>query len=360
MQELINVSAVPAKLSVNFDELREHLAQQLKKYEIVVTADTLADAKKLATEINQTAGLIDKSRKEEVAKVSGPIKAFDGQMKELVDLCKGGRQKILDQVKRFEDEVRETARSLLTASLVALWTKHEVQAEFRRAEFDDLILLTSVTAKGNLARAAADKLESRVRDDRAFQDRTRMRLIELENQSYKAGLAAPLTRDHVRPFLFDPDERYAVELQRILAAEVQRQEEAERRLRDRIEREGRENEERARVAEAARLKREAEQKEQEDRLVEELQATAGAAQAEPQEIPDDEAPFEPEQSPAPSQYKAASGRTDWVATATFEISAPIGVGRNEIAAELHRVMAKAGITTLRSVSVVPDTAHSTD
>lgn len=363
MQDLISIESAPAKLAINYEELKAHLQQELARYEVVVTVDTVAAAKKLATELNQTAGTIDRIRKEEVAKVSGPIKCFDTQMKELVGLCKDGRKKILDQVERFEDKTRAAVVVLLEERRAQLWEEHAVEREFRNAACEDLVLLTSLTAKGNLARAASDKLESRVRDDKALQDRTRMRLVELENQSFRAGLTAPLTRDHVQPFLFADEERYADELQRILFVEVQRQEKAEQLLRERIERERRQVEERE-LAERARKAREAEQDvphaEAKKEMDEALAAqSAERAQVEPAETPfDDEEPFEAQPTPAPSTYKATNGRTEWVVTAVFETSVPNGVSRNEIATELHRVMAKAGITTLRSVDVARKTQSS--
>ena len=76
----------------------------------VVTADTLPDAKKLGTELNQMAKHIDDRRKAEVPNVSAPIRQFDAQMKELVTMCKSGRQKLLSQIQRFEDETRHRRR----------------------------------------------------------------------------------------------------------------------------------------------------------------------------------------------------------------------------------------------------------
>lgn len=362
MQELIYVSAVPAKLAVNFDELKKHLERELERYAVVVTVDTVADAKKLATELNKTAGVIDTRRKDEVAKVSGPIKAFDAQMKELVELCKGGRQKILDQVKRFEDETRAALGELLHKRRAELWAELGVDGEFQRAETGDLILLTGITAKGNLAAAVAAKLEARVRDDKALQDRTKMRLLELENQSYKAGLAAPLSRDHVEPFLFADDASYGAELNRILDAEKRREAEAEARMRERLEREARQKaqqeqaeqeraerlerearaaEERAR-AEEERKQREAAAMERHARAIETVDAARSAGRV--QTWSEEEAPFGDEED--------ADGHVSWTVTATFETSAAHGVLPAEIEAELMRVLAAAGVRTLVAVRAV--------
>lgn len=237
MQELIKIENKPAVLTINFDELKTRLASELERYDVVVTEDTVADAKKLATELNQTAKFIDDRRKQEVAAVSDPIRKFDDQMKELVSMCKDGRQKLMEQIKTFEDETRETARQLLIEFRQAQWDEMGVADEFRRAKIDDLVMLTAVTKTGNLAAKASSEVTARVQADRALQDRTEMRLLKLENISYQAGLSAPLTRDHVAGFLFADDETYDAEIDRIIDAEKKREEVAQQRMRERLERE---------------------------------------------------------------------------------------------------------------------------
>ena len=237
MKDLIRIEAKPALLSVNFAELEKHLAKELEKYDVVVTGDTVKDAKALATELNATKKIIDTRRKDEVAKASEPVKQFDANMKKLVAMCEAGRQKILDQVQRFEDETRAKALELLTEYRVERWTDLAVNDEFRRAQINDLAILSAVTGKGALAASARRSVDERVMADKSMHDRTERRLLLLENQSLKAGLASPLTRDHVNSFLFEPEEVYQAQLDRIIESEVKRQEEAEQKLREKIQRE---------------------------------------------------------------------------------------------------------------------------
>lgn len=373
MQELIAVESRPAVLDVNFQEMKAHLQRELKKYDVVVTHDTVGDAKKLATELNQTANVIDQRRKDEVAQVSEPIRAFDANMRELVTLCKDGRQKILDQVKRFEDEARRRVSDLLHVHRDRLWAEYKVQPEFRNANYDDLVLLTSMTAKGNLAKSAADKLEAYVRDDKEVQDRTGMRLLELENRSYKAGLSAPLTRDHVHRFLQADDETYERELLRILDAEILREEQAQQRMREQIEREQRQQEEAARkAAEEAEHRRRYEQEGAERRAKGECDGYhAGPACADPKCWSRDD---EQTAAATPGQMAAVPTRADLTGgkksgesfatrikpdnqtigitvMCTFALDAPRQLPNSAIEAELRRVLAKAGISTLTSVQI---------
>src|SRR5690625_3640791 len=240
MYQLITIDSAPAKLATNFDEVKKSLAAELAKYEgVVVTRDTVADAKKLATELNQTAKAIDDRRKEEVAAVSEPIKQFDAQMRELVEMCKDGRAQLLDQVKVFEDEVREQVHALLTEYLNGQWDDQEVEQEFRRATIDDLAILSNITKAGNLTSRAGNEVRARVQADRALQDRTHMRIAQLESVSYRAGLSVPLTRDHIAGILFADDEVYQAEVERIVNAEVERQKVAQQKLQERLIKENR-------------------------------------------------------------------------------------------------------------------------
>lgn len=354
MQQLIHIESRPAVLSVNFEDLQAALSRELEKYKVVVTADTIKDAKALATELNATKKLIADRRKEEVAKASEPVKQFDSRMKQLEQMCETGRQDILQQVQRFEDEVRDRARALLRELRDELWGLHGIEAEFRRAEYDDLVMLTAVTATGNLAASARNKLEARVSEDKALQDRTSMRLLALENASYKAGLSAPLTRDHVAGFLMADEATYSEELDRIINAEIVREEQAQQRMRDKLERERAQQEQ----AEKARLEREEIRAKAEAAHQTRLQERQGTPEpsthAEPaastaSQSAQDAAPFEPA-APAVSPTPAA-GTIACRVICAFDLNVPAGLSAEAIEAELRKVLVGAGIDTLAGVQI---------
>jgi hypothetical protein len=327
-QEMIKITGAPAQLNANFDEVKAALEKELDKYRIVVTADTVSDAKKLATEMNKTATAIDKRRKDEVAAVSEPIKKFDEQMKELVTMCKDGRQDILDQVKKFEDETRAKAKELLGGYLIDCYTKHGIDIEFQTVVIDDLATLKAVTGTGRLASGAKKEVDARALTAKTLQDRKIMRLKDLEIASHRAGLSAPLTEDHVKPFLFAEDDIYRSELERIIAAETQRQVAAEEAMR-------------------AKLKREEEQRKAE-------QETAAVTTNEPEPVrepePMVETPSLHESSPVKSSGNGQ--KVGWVVTCEFEIETGPDATAEAIKANLRQVMKNAGITTLSSVGVV--------
>lgn len=325
LQQKLTINNTPAVVELNFKELKEALAVELKKYDIVVTVDTVADAKKLATELNATKNTINERRKKEVAKASEPVKLFDEKMKSLVGMCSDGRKKILDQVEKFEDETRGTVKELLAKCRIFLFDKHGVVEEFYRAEFDDLVKVSALTAGGKLTKSVKDELQNRVLIDKSVQDKVERRLLELENQSLKAGLTSPLNRHHVEHFLLWDDDGYQREVNRIIGVEVQRQEHTEK---------------------AALLK-----KKREDNLAEEV----SSSQSEPEPEPKPEPEQEPEPEPEPRQVNPGRSRRTipYEVSCVFNVNVPAGITEVAIDAEIRKVLKKAGISTLSSVYVKP-------
>lgn len=283
-QDLIDIKTVPATLDINFEALKSALQTDLQKYDIVVTADTVADAKKLATDINKTAQVLKQRQKEAVDEASQPIEAFKSQIKDLVKLCDDGRQRLLQQVKTFEDKTRAECRTQLQQRRADLWEDLGVHDHFRKAEVDDLVILSNLTTKGYLTAKAKGEVDARCKADLALQDQTRRRVMELENRSWKAGLDSPLTRDHVAAYLYQEEETYQRETDRIIEAEVKRQASAKAAERQRIEQE-REAEEAAKrerqIQEEQRRKREqqaASQKESDAQAMKRAAAQNGQSQ----------------------------------------------------------------------------------
>lgn len=338
MQELITIQNQPALVEVNFEELKKHLATELEKYNVVVTQDTVKDAKALATELNATKREIAKRKKEEYDRATAGANQFKDSMKELETMCEEGRQKLLAQVQKFEDETRQLAADLLKAMRDELWNHIGVAEEFQRAQFDDLVNLSAVTAKGNLTAGAKSKIEARVNADKALQDQTEMRLLKLENQSYKAGLSAPLNRGHVEHFLFAEDEEYSQKLDALMQSELQREEVAQQRMRDQMEREQRERERQEQM--------QAEREQRQQAAAQEAAQTYDEKQQEAQKA--EPAPEQTSEKPA---ERPAPGKVPVTVQCTFNVNVSEKVTDAAIEAELRSVMEKAGIKTLNTVQV---------
>lgn len=324
----------PAVVEFNFEEAKKALDARLEKYNsLVITQETLKDGKKIPTEINKIKKHIDELRKNKVTELSVHIKQFDQDMKSLAEKCEVLRQPLLDQIKVFEDKTRETVEGLLTECRAWLFEQHGVTEEFYKAEFDDLIKVSALTAGGKLTKSAKDTLQNRVLADKAVQDRVERRLLQLENQSLKAGLTAPLNRHHVEHFLLWEDDDYQREVTRIIGVEVERQKQTEKALLVKKQREG--------------------------DLQKQVEQEAPAATVEPEPEPEPAATIRQQVQEAPARTRGVSrpssptGKKSFDVTCVFNVTVPAGVKERAIDTEIRKVLQRAGISTLSAVYVKP-------
>jgi hypothetical protein len=230
--ELVLLSSVPAKIQFNLQEFRQNIRNELKKYDLVVTVDTVKDAKALAADLNGQAKSLKDRFKEAAALVTKPVDDLGLEVADIVTEILESREKLTAQIKKFEDERKIVVRNAIEAKRLELWDKLEVQEEFRNAPIDKLVKLTALTAKDSLTSTTLRDLQSLIDTNRRLQDQTEKRLLMLENQSYREGLKAPLTREHVESFLFADDVPYNANLANMFMSELKRQvatEEATRR-----------------------------------------------------------------------------------------------------------------------------------
>lgn len=228
--DLVKIEATPAVVSLNFDEVAKQLDADLERYQnVIVTEDTLAKDKQLATDLNKRAGEIKRARIDKAKELKKPISEFEEQMKTLEQKCLDVREKINDQVKEFERKKLASCSEQLDAWRTELRDSMEIEPVHFMAEFDDLIKLTNLTKGGKLTKGAKEQLEQRVKEELMFQQRTESRLVKLENECLKAGLDAPLTRENVEAFLYQDNDMYDQRLQSLIENEKQRQQKARER-----------------------------------------------------------------------------------------------------------------------------------
>lgn len=311
MDDLTGVVATPAVIEFDFVGIKARLQSELTAYDIEVTLENMADAKAKATELNKLAGALDEKRKEKVAEVSAPIKAFEAQVKELIGMAQGGRQKILAQVKTFEDKVRAVALQKLEELRDRLYEELGVRPEYRQADVSELAIISNLTDKLNLTKKAIDTATFWVQSCRAAQDKFDLRGSRVEAESLKAGLKVPLRPQDLAFLNVENDEQFDRMLADRIASELRRQA----------------------AIEAAAV--EAEQRRQ--------AAAEKANTPTPQPAP---AKVEPQQ-----QTKGGRRRTV-VVTATFTVSLDAGAAASadQVAAAIERKIIAAGFTTLTKIN----------
>lgn len=252
MNEL-QVTIVPAQISANLAEIKADLLENLKQYDIEVTIETLPEAKKMATDLNKLAGEIDKRRKDVKKELSAPVDTFNAQAVELAKLILDSREKILKQVAVFEDKQREHCKKLLQNELDKLYVESEVAKEFQTGNVDKLAILSNLTDKAKLTKAAIEKVVEMVKTDKAVQDMVESRKANLSAITERAGIVGGIYDKLIEPIIREPEAVYTAKLNEIIDSIIKQQKAAEERIKAEADRKARE--------EAERIEREAKARE---------------------------------------------------------------------------------------------------
>jgi len=223
MKELQISLKNPLIIVENFDEVRADLIEGLKDYEIEVTQENLAEAKRMATDLNTLSKVIGQARITKSKEFSIPIAEFQAQAKELEDLAQVSREKILSQVKVFEDKTLLVCGELVTAYLEECWNNLEIRNEYRVSDATGLIKISNLTPGGALTKSARESAQGLAQQDRIAQDRVDGRISKLEAECFKAGLSTPLQAAHVEKWLDESDAIYNANLEKLIRIEVARE-----------------------------------------------------------------------------------------------------------------------------------------
>jgi hypothetical protein len=243
MNEL-QVTIIPAQISANLAELKADLLENLKQYDIEVTIETLPEAKKMATDLNKLAGEIDKRRKDVKKELNAPADAFNAQAVELAKLILDSREKILKQVATFEDKQREHCKKLLQNELDALYLENEVTKEYQTGNIEKLAILSNLTDKAKLTKAALEKVAEMVKADKTVQDMVESRKANLSAITERAGIVGGIYDKLIEPFIKEPEAIYTAKLDELIDGIIKQQKAAEDRIRAEAERKAKEEAER--------------------------------------------------------------------------------------------------------------------
>jgi hypothetical protein len=227
----LTVNIIPAQISANLTELKADLLENLKSYDIEVTIETLPEAKKMATDLNKLAGEIDKRRKDVKKELNAPADAFNTQAVELAKLILDSREKILKQVAVFEDKQREHCKKLLQIELDALYLENEVTKEYQTGNIENLAILSNLTDKAKLTKAALEKVADMVKADKAVQDMVESRKANLSAITERAGIVGGIYDKLIEPFIKEPEAVYTAKLNELIDGIIKQQKAAEDRIR---------------------------------------------------------------------------------------------------------------------------------
>lgn len=326
----------PAVIEFNYRALSDALDAHLEKYkDVKVTLETLANDKKLAQELRAQIRTISRARIDRKKELTEPVAIFESQMKDLESKIESVCSVIANQVKAFEEEKLAEIYEIIATEFDAQVEKAGLRAEF--ANFQDVIQsltkLTAITKTDALTAKTKSEISMAVSLAASTQNNVDMRVLKLENECYRLGLNAPLNQAHVNHILLADDATYQAELEKIIAAEMQREEQAVAAQKRKIEAE-------------AKAKAEAEAQAQLAAERAEMQAQMAQQQA---AQPAQPAAIEQPAPVAPAQQQATKGKT--LVTCTFEVYVPAHVPNAAIEAKFKKQLAEANFTTLVGIEI---------
>ena len=324
----IQVKHTPASIVANIAALKAELAERLSPFKgLVLDANQIAEGKKIVADLNKEKKTISSRRLEIMRAHKLSAEPFETGMKELESMYDDATKDMNAQISESEQKRKAEIAVTLNEALNKQWEALGVEPEFRTATVGDLALLGSATATGKLTAKASGEVKNRANENRALQDRTNMRLLKLENQSYHAGLHAPLARNHVETFLFETDDVYQLNLDHIIAAELDRQKATEEKLSKRNEEEN---------------KRRIDAAVSQDRTMREAEKSSAYVTQQP--APHEQPQFEQTMDVQPSTQSVT-------VTCIFHPEVPPAASDEQIAKALRNKLEAAGIKTLSSISI---------
>lgn len=252
-------------ISDNFEACKAYYESELKRYDTLVTAESLPDDKKNQTKLRAEIKRLDRIRIDEATRLKAPISVMESRVKELTGLIEKTVEKISSQVKKFEDETRKLCKTLMESYLENHYGALEVREEFRtgRGMVDSLVGISKVTSAGKLTKEGRENVEGLAQQGRIAQDKVDGRVATIGAECLKAGLEKALPSEYFEKYLQESDAVWVPNLARIIKIEV------DRRAKEKADQEAREKkkiadalaQQQAEADRIAREKAEAEQKE---------------------------------------------------------------------------------------------------
>lgn len=148
-------------LECNFDDIEQKLKTLIdEKYNIVVTEDTVKEAKVTKAEINKGKKALEQIWREKKAELESPIKSLNDRAKQVFALCDDAVKSIDTQIVQFEAKKRELAVSLCEEYKNKLCAERGIPAE--SVYCGSLNNLGYVTEKGLLSSQGKQVVENLV------------------------------------------------------------------------------------------------------------------------------------------------------------------------------------------------------
>lgn len=166
--ERVDIDYTPAVLTIqNKDVLDQAVDEFISKYEnIVVTEETLKDAKNSKAQVNALKKALDDKRKEQKRIYNKPLNAFENEIKAYIEKLNNVYQSINDGVKFFEDKQRDERKQNVQAMITEVAEANAVDPE--TVEIQKQWLLKSAT-KGKVMAEIVEAVQKQKRINKDVQ-----------------------------------------------------------------------------------------------------------------------------------------------------------------------------------------------
>ena len=214
------VALIKAKEQIK-NEIKTYLSEN--RFNYIITSDNLSVAKKDNADINKTAKALKETAKKIIDREMQNVNKFKDDLKEYLAMLEEKRLKRVSEIEVFENEIKETVKTLLEEYAQKLIVKCSLREEFNNVVIDDLIKLTSISKSGTLTKAAKEGVEAKIQRCLSLQNRYDLRVSNLKVVCYEKGLEVPLTENYVQGIIYIDDEaEYQDKLNCMIENEVER------------------------------------------------------------------------------------------------------------------------------------------
>ncbi len=231
-KELIVLESTKKIVEFNktFEQLKDEVIEQLKdnKYNSIVTLENFDVMKKTSQELGKIAEYVSRFRIDKITEESVEIQNFEKNFKEITNIIKAKQETIKEGLSVFEELTRKQINLVCEDYLTTQIETLKLRLEFQNIDISEMTQRKFMTATGAISAAGKMEVESRVNLKLALQNKVDLRLSNLENICFKAGIE-PLSKEHIQGFLFDDDERYNKKLDSLVETEIKRSETAKKK-----------------------------------------------------------------------------------------------------------------------------------
>lgn len=208
------------------------------KQSFVLTIDNYTDVKEENTDNKKLQESISENVKTVIDGESEGINNLKELKKKCLEKLEHHRQKRIKEQEKFLEPIREKCASMLEEYKLEKYEEKLIEQEFQKVEYSKVAIVSNVSQtkkqkennEYSLKKTARDEVDRQISECLSLQNQTKMRIADLENRCFRAGLKSPLQRSHVENFLFTDDNTYENSINRMIETELKRQKETEERI----------------------------------------------------------------------------------------------------------------------------------